>query len=194
MDLILKFLFKFVKHEIEKQNITVTPAGIDCRGVYGRFRNHQLGPNKLYEVNLQSIFPGTVYKTMNAISELNNNRMWSYSRYITNVAFQTPWNERGDGFYRKFYVEILRDLEELAKAYDDGSLPNSLAVVKTWKAFTYYQLLSLYGPVGLSHAVWTEERTNVSLTMIRKPMLTIPFWVGWIRQSMSSMNHLLIRF
>ena len=74
-------------------------------------------PNKLYEVNLQSIFPGTVYKTMNAISELNNNRMWSYSRYITNVAFQTPWNERGDGFYRKFYVEILRDLEELAKAY-----------------------------------------------------------------------------
>lgn len=109
-------------------------------------------PNKLYEVNLQSIFPGTVYKTMNAISELNNNRMWSYSRYITNVAFQTPWNERGDGFYRKFYVEILRDLEELAKAYDDGSLPNSLAVVKTWKAFTYYQLLSLYGPVGLSHA------------------------------------------
>lgn len=31
---------------------------------------------------------------MNAISELNNNRMWSYSRYITNVAFQTPWNER----------------------------------------------------------------------------------------------------
>ena len=78
--------------------------------------------------------------------------MWSYSRYITNVAFQTPWNERGDGFYRKFYVEILRDLEELAKAYDDGSLPNSLAVVKTWKAFTYYQLLSLYGPVGLSHA------------------------------------------
>ena len=66
-------------------------------------------PNKLYEVNLQSIFPGTVYKTMNAISELNNNRMWSYSRYITNVAFQTPWNERGDGFYRKFYVEILRE-------------------------------------------------------------------------------------
>ena len=116
------------------------------------FETTNSDPNKLYEVNLQSIFPGTVYKTMNAISELNNNRMWSYSRYITNVAFQTPWNERGDGFYRKFYVEILRDLEELAKAYDDGSLPNSLAVVKTWKAFTYYQLLSLYGPVGLSHA------------------------------------------
>ena len=115
------------------------------------FETTNSDPNKLYEVNLQSIFPGTVYKTMNAISELNNNRMWSYSRYITNVAFQTPWNERGDGFYRKFYVEILRDLEELAKAYDDGSLPNSLAVVKTWKAFTYYQLLSLYGPVGLSH-------------------------------------------
>ena len=81
------------------------------------FETTNSDPNKLYEVNLQSIFPGTVYKTMNAISELNNNRMWSYSRYITNVAFQTPWNERGDGFYRKFYVEILRDLEELAKAY-----------------------------------------------------------------------------
>ena len=57
---------------------------------------------------------------MNAISELNNNRMWSYSRYITNVAFQTPWNERGDGFYRKFYVEILRDLEAVSYTHLDA--------------------------------------------------------------------------
>ena len=40
-------LLKSRLYEIEKQNITVTPAGIDCRGVYGRFRNHQLGPEQI---------------------------------------------------------------------------------------------------------------------------------------------------
>ena len=29
------------------------------------FETTNSDPNKLYEVNLQSIFPGTVYKTMN---------------------------------------------------------------------------------------------------------------------------------
>ena len=117
MDLILKFLFKFVKHEIEKTKYYRYSCWHRLPwGVRTVSETINSDPNKLYEVNLQSIFPGTVYKTMNAISELNNNRMWSYSRYITNVAFQTPWNERGDGFYRKFYVEILRDLEELAKS------------------------------------------------------------------------------
>ena len=149
-------------------------------------------PNKLYEVNLQSIFPGTVYKTMNAISELNNNRMWSYSRYITNIAFQTPWNERGDGFYRKFYVEILRDLEDLAKAYDSGSLPNSLAVVKTWKAFTYYQLLSLYGPVGLSQA-GMDGGTDKRIFDYDSEADAYYSILGWFRQSMRSTNHLSIK-
>ena len=34
-------------------------------------------PNKLYEVNLQSIFPGTVYKTMNGIRQLTLKRKHS---------------------------------------------------------------------------------------------------------------------
>ena len=38
-------------------------------------------PNKIYTVTFQSIFPGTVYRTMNVISELNAQRMLSYSRY-----------------------------------------------------------------------------------------------------------------
>ena len=59
---------------------------------------------------------------------------------------------------------------------------------------TWCTVFKTWPSLSLIHILWTEERTSVSLIMIRKPMLTIPFWVGWIRQSMSSTNHPLIRF
>ena len=110
-------------------------------------------PNKIYEVDVQSILPGTVYRTMNVISETNYNRLWSYGRQVVVVAFQKEWGEKGDGIYRQYYVEILRDIKALEKATnDDPARPNTNAIAKTWKAFVYYQLLSLYGPVGLTKA------------------------------------------
>lgn len=108
-------------------------------------------PNKLYEITLQSIFPGTVYRTMDKISELNLNRMLSYSRHVTIGYAQGIWNDTRDGNYRTFYVDILRDLNDLDKKYEnDANSPNFRGVVKTWKAFVYYQMISLWGPVGLS--------------------------------------------
>ena len=115
------------------------------------FEETNSDPNKLYEVNLPQIFPGTVYRTMQTISELNYNRMMSYSRYVTIVAYQGAWSDKGDGNYRKLYVEILRDWNAMEKKYaEDPAKPNSHAIVKTWKAFVYYQMLPLWGPVGLS--------------------------------------------
>lgn len=108
-------------------------------------------PNKMYEVNLQSLFPGTVYRTMNTISELNLNRMMSYSRYVTIGYAQKVWDEKGDSYYRQFYVDILRDLNDLERRYEnDANAKNYKGIIKTWKAFVYYQMLSLWGPVGLS--------------------------------------------
>ena len=108
-------------------------------------------PNKMYEVSLPSIFPGTVYRTMNTISALNLNRMLSYSRYVTIGYAQGAWSDTGDGYYRNFYVEILRDLNDLDKRYEnDANNRNYKGIVKTWKAFVYYQMISLWGPVGLS--------------------------------------------
>lgn len=122
-------------------------------GCIDDFEEINSDPNKMYEVTLQSIFPGTVYRTMNVISELNLNRMMSYSRYVTIGYAQKEWGETGDGLYRQFYVDILRDLSDLEKKYEnDANAKNSKATVKTWKAFVYYQMLSLWGPVGLSDA------------------------------------------
>lgn len=108
-------------------------------------------PAKVYDINLQSIFPGTVYRTMNVISELNYQRMLSYSRYVTILPFQKAW-QGSEGVYRQFYIDILRDLNKLEQKYENNSdvNPNSYATILTWKALVYYQMISLYGPVGLS--------------------------------------------
>lgn len=127
-------------------------AGI-VTGCTDGFETVNQDPNRIYEVDLQSILPGSVYRTMNVISEANFNRMWSYGRQVSNAPFQKEWGEKGDGIYRQFYVEVLRDIRALEKATnDDPEKPNTNAIAKTWKAFVYYQLLSLYGPVGLTKA------------------------------------------
>lgn len=113
-------------------------------------------PNKIYDVKLSNIFPGTVYRTMNVISELNYNRMMSYSRYVTMIPFQNAW-QGSDGVYRQLYVDILRDLKALeAKYAGDPEHVNSYGIVKTWKAFIYYQLLALYGPVCLTDSYFDD--------------------------------------
>ena len=66
-------------------------------------------------------------------------------------AFNSVWSERGDRYLSSFYVDILRDLESLDVKYTaTGDKPNALGVVKTWKAFIFYQLTSLFGPICLS--------------------------------------------
>ena len=46
------------------------------------FESTNSDPNKLYNIELRNIFPGTVYRTMNTISDLNYYRMWFYSRQM----------------------------------------------------------------------------------------------------------------
>ena len=115
------------------------------------FESTNSDPNKLYNIELRNIFPGTVYRTMNTISDLNYYRMWFYSRQMASRAFNSVWSERGDRYLSSFYVDILRDLESLDVKYTaTGDKPNALGVVKTWKAFIFYQLTSLFGPICLS--------------------------------------------
>lgn len=120
-------------------------------------------PNKLYEVTLQTIFPGTVYRTMNIISEINYNRLMSYSRYVVIPSSQKEWSDVGDNMYRKFYVDILRDLSDLESHYSgDVNACNLSGIAKTWKAFVYYQMTSLWGPVGMSDYGLSEDMSKRS--------------------------------
>lgn len=127
------------------------------------FETTNTDPNKLYgnNVELRNIFPGSVLRTMNAISDLNYYRMWYFSRQMASIAFSQPWNERGDNYYNQFYVGILRDLKTLDDKYTaEANKPNALAVVKTWEAFVYYQLTSLYGPIGMSDTGMGDDTTK----------------------------------
>lgn len=109
-------------------------------------------PNKIYEVTYQSIFPGTVYRTMNAISALNQQRMFSYSRYVSAIAFQNAWSGSAD-VYKQLSIDVLRDLRALDNQYaNDAANKNSYGAILTWEALVYYQMTSLYGPIIMSEA------------------------------------------
>lgn len=142
--------------KLRNKCLAMLMAAAAMAGCTDGFEEVNSDPNKIYDVKLSNILPGTVYRTMNVISELNYNRMMSYSRYVTMIPFQNAW-QGTDGVYRQFYVDILRDLKALEKAYaGDAEHVNSYNIVKTWKAFIYYQLLSLYGPVCLEDSYFDD--------------------------------------
>ena len=81
------------------------------------FEDININPNKIYEANMESIFPGSVYKTINAMAELNYNQMCWWARYSGHFGGSVDMNEStSDSFYKKFYVEPSRysqDMESL---------------------------------------------------------------------------------
>ena len=122
------------------------------------FEDVNKNPHVLYSVDFNYIFPGTIYRSMNNLSELNFDYLMTYSRYAVIQAFCGPRQNEGDGFYQRFYVYILRDLEQAEKEYEGlEGFENRLAVVKTWKAYTYYIMACMYGGIAMSDAMLTYE-------------------------------------
>lgn len=137
--------------KLKNKIVSLLFLAVGASGCTDDFEKINSDPNKLYEVSMQTIFPGTVYRTMNVLSDLNMNRLMSYSRYVTIGYAQKPWSDRGDSYYRQFYVDIMRDLNDLDIKYEnDPTSRNYKGIIKTWKAFIYYQIATLYGPFGMS--------------------------------------------
>lgn len=119
------------------------------------FEDININPNKIYEANLESIFPGSVYKMINAVAEMNYNLMCWWARYSGHFGGSVDMNEStSDSFYKKFYVEIIRDLELTERQYDGISgYENRVAIARTWKAYIYSIVVSMYGGMPLSDAM-----------------------------------------
>lgn len=127
-------------------------------GCTDNFEEINKNPNKLYQVEFNYVFPGVVYRSMNNLGELNYSYLMTYSRYVVLQAFCGARQDEGDGYYNRFYVGILKDLESAIKEYEGKKgFENRLAVVKTWKAYTYYIMASMYGGVAMSDALLTYE-------------------------------------
>jgi len=131
---------------------------IQLAGCTDNFEDINKNPNKLYSVDFKYVFPGTVYRSMDNLSQLNFDYLMTYSRYAVIQAFCGPREDEGDGYYQNFYVNILSDLERAEKEYEGQvGFENRLAVIKTWKAYTYYIMASMYGGVAMSDAMLTYE-------------------------------------
>lgn len=65
-------------------------------------------PNKLYldEIDIQKIFPGTIYKSLDVLSEMNYNYYAYMARYVVSWTSPQSSDNVGDRFYN-FYKKVL---------------------------------------------------------------------------------------
>lgn len=119
------------------------------------FEEVNKNPNKIYDVELNEVFAGTVYRTMNAVAELNYTEYLNFSRQAVVFFVSQPHQSTSDNLMKAFYINILRDLVKLERQYekDETVYANRLAIVKTWKNYCFYVLASSYGPVPMSEAI-----------------------------------------
>ncbi len=137
----------------------IIPAALLSLSVLGActddFEEVNTNPNKVYNVELEHVFAGTVKRTMDIVAELNYKFYLNASRYAVVRYISLPVEELDERQMRTFYVNILTDLVLLERRYEEDKevYANRLAIVKTWKSYCYYVLVSTYGPVPMSDAI-----------------------------------------
>ncbi|MBD5312633.1 MAG: SusD/RagB family nutrient-binding outer membrane lipoprotein [Bacteroides sp.] len=119
------------------------------------FEEVNSNPNKVYSVELGDLWSGTVKRSMDFFSEVNYNRLFNFSRSIIVQYSTNPSQDTGDSYFKKFYVEIMRDLINLERRYSQNpeTYGTRLAIIKTWKSYCFYYMCSLYGPIPMSDAI-----------------------------------------
>ena len=119
------------------------------------FEEVNTNPNKVYAVELGDIWAGTVKRSMDFIERANYEKLFNFSRSVIVQAFTNAGQDTGDSYYSTFYVDIIRDLTTLEKRYsaDPATYANRLGIVKTWKSYMYYMMVSMYGPIPMSDAI-----------------------------------------
>ena len=126
-------------------------------GCTDKFEEVNTNGNKMYKAELPNIFAGTVYRTMNTVSEFNFMNGNLFARYLVLGFRTTPSQDEGNGYFRKFYVDVLRDLNDCELEYNGKEgFENRAAIAKTWKAYVYYVMVSMYGGIPMSDALLTE--------------------------------------
>lgn len=102
------------------------------------FDETNLNPNKLYmeDIDIQKIFPGSIYKSLNVLSEMNYNYYGYMARYVVSWTAPKSMDNVGDRFYN-FYKKILGDITIMEGIYNQQNHGNYWAILTTWKAYLY---------------------------------------------------------
>jgi hypothetical protein len=137
--------------------ITFCTASLSCKK---NFEEINTNNNKIYNVDVNDIFSGTVSRTMRLIQDLSFNKLMNFSRYAV-VGFATnPSQVMDDNYFNQFYVGILRDLLRMEKEYEGKpDYANRLAMVKTWKSYVFYMMTSMYGSIPMSKALADSDHS-----------------------------------
>lgn len=117
------------------------------------FDETNLNPNKLYmeDIDIQKIFPGSIYKSLNVLSEMNYNYYGYMARYVVSWTAPKSMDNVGDRFYN-FYKKILGDITIMEGIYNQQNHGNYWAILTTWKAYLYSVLAATWGPVPMESA------------------------------------------
>lgn len=144
---------KFKSHILP--SILSGAIALSAIGCTDDFEEVNTNPNKVYNVELGDVWSGTVKRSMDLFSEVNYNRLFNFSRSIIVQYSTNPSQDTGDSYFKKFYVEIMRDLVNLERRYSENpeTYGTHLAIIKTWKSYCFYLMASLYGPIPMSDAI-----------------------------------------
>lgn len=115
------------------------------------FDDTNKNPNKIYDVNMESVFPGVVYKSMYTLNEMN------FRWFATLAHYNVHWNEQKDtedfNYFEGIYVKALTDLNKLEDRYVDMKKYQNVAnVIQTYKCYLYYLLVTTWGNVPYTKA------------------------------------------
>lgn len=141
-------------------SIAIAGSALGFSGCTDDFEEINTNTNKVYDVELNDVFAGTIQRTANTWAELNYRRMLNFSRLTVVMFCSNPGQDTGDSYFRRFYVEVLRDLVKLERTYSqtvdaDGRTlyPKNMAIIKTWKSYVFYTMASCWGPIPMSDAI-----------------------------------------
>jgi hypothetical protein len=116
-------------------------------------------PNSFNDGPAENVFAGVVRNTLDAMDgDMADQIWWVYGNYYGSKGGQFGhyfWTQSGlDGFWRKFYVNILKNTQEIIDNYgDDPAYKNRVYIAKIWKSYVYSTMVSLWGGVPMSEAL-----------------------------------------
>jgi len=150
---------KIMKRKFWLLTICISLLGINY-SCTDDFEDTNKNPNKIYDAQPEFVFPGVVYKSMNAYTRMNHEYASFLSQYIIHWKEQKD-TDKMDFAFEDFYVKSLKDLERLNEGYvGKEGFENVGSIIQTWKAYMYYILVSSFGGIPMSDATPVEiEKT-----------------------------------
>jgi len=145
----IKYLFQFM-------TATVLIAVMSCTD---NFEELNQNPNSFNEGPPENVFAGVVRNTLDVMDgDMADQIWWVYGNYYGSKGGQFGhyfWTQSGlDGFWRKFYVNILKNNQEIIDNYgDDPDYANRVYIAKIWKSYVYSTMVSLWGGVPMNDAL-----------------------------------------